>query len=98
LLWLTQFELRYALAGAAPGSVQHYWLTGSAIAALVLLGWLFALAWRAWRDAAGSPLDEFAGVVPRNRFMGALGMLLSALFFLVTAAQFLADWFIAPGR
>jgi hypothetical protein len=96
-LWLTQFELQYALA-SQPWAERHpRWLGGPAI---VALGAMALLAWAAWREraeAAASPLDAVAGVAARNRFLSTAGLWTCALFALVTLAQALAHFFFRAG-
>jgi hypothetical protein len=98
LLWLTQFEVRYALAGVPPGSGRHFAVIGTGILAAALIVLLGLLSLRQWRVAESSPLDQSAGVTGRIRFMALLGVMTSGLFFLATAAQILAHFFIPPGN
>ena len=97
MLWLAQFEIKYALAGSVPGSARHTAIIAVAIASLALLAASGVMSRREMRLAAASPLDQEARIVDRTRFMGVLGMLSAGLFFLVTLAQALADWFFQPG-
>jgi hypothetical protein len=98
LVWLTQFEARYALAGNAPGSRGHVAMVVIAIVSLILIGTAVVSSWRQWRWGDASPLDRAAGVGERAEFMGALGLLSSGLFFLAIVAQVLAEFFISPGK
>jgi hypothetical protein len=66
-----------------------------AVTTLVCLGGTL-LAWRVWRAVpAEVPQSEF-GVEPRTRFLGAVGAITSALFVLVSLAQWLAVFFLDP--
>jgi hypothetical protein len=97
-VWLIAFEIKYSLAAAPVNSVKHSALIVAGLAALAIIAGLGLLSWREWRLASASPLDRYAGVVARIRFMALLGMMTSALFLLATAAQVLAPFFIAPGK
>ena len=94
LTWLLQFQARYALAGAAAPTA----ITLIAIAALILVAICALVGFRQWRHAGASPLDRWAGASERGRFMGALGLSSAGLFFLVIAAQLLAEFFVSPGK
>jgi hypothetical protein len=98
VIWLLQFEARYALAANVRGSAANVAMTVIAVAALALIGASALVAFRLWRLAHASPLDRLAGVGERARFVGSLGLASAGLFFLVTAAQLLADFFISPGK
>lgn len=98
VIWLVQFQARYAFAGTVRGSAKHVAMNVIGFAALVLVAGCALVAFRQWRLARASQLDRWANVGERTRFMGALGLLSAALFFLVTAAQLLAQFFIAPGK
>jgi hypothetical protein len=97
LIWLAQFEIKYALAGAVPGGGRHFALMSVAIASLALLVASGLMSRRHTRLAETSSLDREAGIGARTHFMGVLGMMSAALFFLATAAQAIADWFFQPG-
>ena len=98
LIWLIQFQARYALAGNVRGSTANIVMIVIAIAALLLVGACALVGFRQWRLAHASPLDRWASVGERARFLGALGLLSAGLFFLVIAAQLLAEFFISPGK
>jgi hypothetical protein len=98
LVWLLQFEARYALAGNERGTRGHFAMTAIGIVSLLVIALLGWVARRQWRHAAASPLDRMAGVGDRARFLGMLGLLSSALFFLAVAAQVLAEFFLEPGK
>jgi hypothetical protein len=98
VIWLLQFEARYALAANVRGSAANVAMTVIAVAALAFVGACALVAFRQWRLAHASPLHQLAAVGERARFMGALGLASAGLFFLVTVAQLLADFFISPGK
>src|SRR5688572_11006543 len=74
LIWLTQFEVKYALAGNVPGSRGHIALVVTGVVGFVLVGLCAVFAYREWRLADASPLDRFARTGDRTRFLGALGL------------------------
>lgn len=98
LIWLMQFEAKYALAGNVSGSRGHMAMVIVGLVGLVLTGSCGLIAYRSWHFADTSPLDRFVQTGERTRFMGALGLLNTALFVLVTITQILAEFFIEPGK
>lgn len=87
VVWLLQLEAKFALVEwACP---NHDWiihvvsLLSLAIAAAAGLA-----AWRAWRG----PDPE----TPGTRYLGILGVALSAGFFLVILVQEIPSWFLTP--
>jgi hypothetical protein len=53
-------------------------------------------AWRVWSEAGGDAPGEGGGAQPRARFLGVCGLLTSAMFVLLLAAQWVAAFFISP--
>lgn len=98
LIWLTQFEINYALAGAGHRSRHGPALVATSIVAFALVLLLGYVCARERGIAANSPLDAAAGVVRRNRFMATLGLMTCGLFLLVIIAQFIAQFFFVPGE
>jgi hypothetical protein len=96
-IWLTQFEIRYALAGAGRASRHGLPMLVTSIIALAAMTLCGYIAARERQLAAASPLDVEDRIAPRTRFMGTLGLLLSGLFFVGTVIQALADFFFNPG-
>jgi hypothetical protein len=96
LLWLTQFEIIYALAPKLSGSARVATVVVALIALFAIAGCGLA-SMQYYRLADASPMDVFAHKSPRVRFMAALGSMLSVLFFLLTAVQLTATLFIPPG-
>jgi hypothetical protein len=96
LIWLLQFEFKYALAARTmPGARAA--VIAASLVSLIAVGACGLTASRQHRLAAASPLDRFARTVPRTRFMAMLGVMSSGLFALLIIGQFLADLFIEPG-
>jgi hypothetical protein len=98
LIWLAQFEAIYALADAKNPAHAHKLILVTGATALLLIMVCGLTADRQRRAAAGSPLDAFAGVTQRIRFMAVAGIISSALFFILTAAQWAANFFYYPGQ
>lgn len=98
VIWLTQFELRYALAGSHLAINHSLLLLTIAIVAAALIVLIAVFAREARRIAAASPLDVAAGVTARNHFMAQVGLMMCALFFVVTVAQAIADFYFQPGE
>jgi hypothetical protein len=97
VVWATQLQTTYAMVPWACSS-GHRWI-------LPLVSFLFLvaaavpgfMAWRVWRKASAGRNSEretrFGG---RRRFMAMLGMMDSAIFFLLILAQGLPVFFIHP--
>lgn len=96
ILWLAQFEVKYALAGRATGTHSGA-LMGTSLVTILLIAGLAYLAARERQISRDSPLDDAAGVVPRNHFMATLGLFSCGMFLLVSVAQFIADFFFIAG-
>ncbi|HEX8558088.1 MAG TPA: hypothetical protein VF668_08310 [Pyrinomonadaceae bacterium] len=93
---LAQLQANYALVLWVCGSGQAWTL--HAVSALALLASAAAglLGWRNWRRAGAEWEDGGAGVLPRSRFMSAVGMMVSAHSALVVVAQWLAVFVFSP--
>jgi hypothetical protein len=65
------------------------------ILALVVTAFGAFAAWRGWLAGADAETDG-AGRISRARFMGALGLLVSAMFFLVIIAQAIPSFMFHP--
>jgi hypothetical protein len=90
---LTQLQANYALVLWVCGTGQAWALHAVSLAALVVSAGAGLLAWRNWRRAGADWDDGGAGVLPRSRFMSAVGMFVSAHSALVVVAQWLAVFF-----
>ena len=87
---LAQLQANYALVLWVCGTGRAWSLHAVSLAALVVAAGAGLLAWRNWRRAGADWDDGGAGVLPRSRFMSAVGMLLSAHSALVIIAQWIA--------
>jgi hypothetical protein len=95
LAWFVNQLLSYSLVLWACSTGRQYTLHLVTLAMLLLAAAGGVIAWRAWRQAGREWHSEAGGVLPRSRFMAALGILLSSLFFLVILAQGIPS-FILP--
>ena len=87
---LAQLQANYALVLWVCGSGQGWTLHAVSLAALLVCLGSGLLALRNWRRAGAIWEDGGAGVLPRSRFMSAVGMLVSAHSALVVIAQWVA--------
>src|SRR2546426_2864705 len=87
LAWLVNLLLSYTLVLWACSTGRQYTLHLVTLAMLLVAAGGGCMAWRAWRQAGREWHDEAGGVLPRSRFMAAMGILLSSLFVLVILAQ-----------
>ena len=94
-VWLLQFQTNYSLVGLTCNHGGAWVSHVVSVVALVLTAGAGLLSWSKWREAGGVP-GEGEGVVPRSRFMSALGVLISATFFVVILAQWIAHWVLGP--
>ncbi|HYE96119.1 MAG TPA: hypothetical protein VD962_07900 [Rubricoccaceae bacterium] len=97
LVWLAQFEVNYALVprACAAGSRLPFHLVF--FLALVLIAGTGLAAWRTWQ-VAGKELPENGpgGPLGRSRLLAVVGLASSALFFLLTLAQWLPAFSVDP--
>jgi hypothetical protein len=96
LATLTQLQVNYALVLWACGAGRAWALHVVALLALLVTVAAGLLSLRNWRRAGSSWEDKGAGVVPRSRFMAAVGILISALSALVVIAQWIPIFIYGP--
>ena len=87
---LVQLQANYALVLWVCGTGRAWALHAVSLAALAVCAGAGLLAWRNWRAAGADWDDGGAGVLPRSRFMSAVGMFVSAHSALVVVAQWVA--------
>lgn len=87
---LVQLQANYALVLWVCGSGGAWALHAVSAAALLVAFGAGLFSWRNWQKAGADWDDEGAGVLPRSRFMAAVGMLISAHSSLVIIAQWIA--------
>ena len=90
---LVQLQANYALVLWVCGTGQTWSLHAVSLAALAVAVGAGLLSWRNWRRAGAEWDDEGAGVLPRSRFMAAVGMFVSLHSALVVVAQWVAVFF-----
>ena len=98
VVWLLQFQTNFTLVPVLCRSGAHnVALHAVFVVALLLVAASALVAWRNFRAAGGTTEGEDeAGVIPRSRFMSALGLLVACMFFLVILAQWVASWVFGP--
>jgi hypothetical protein len=97
LVWLAQFQLNYALVPRMCRAGTTLPLHLVFLAALLLVAGAGFLAWRTWRTAGAEwPSSNEGGPVGRSGLLGALGLMTSALFFLVVLAQWIPAFVVEP--
>ena len=96
-VWALQLQVGYALV---PWVCKHHkvWLLHVATLASLAVGALLLLiAWLDYRKTYRPQSESLeTGVHSRGRFLGALGLLVAALFLLLIAAQGIPSLFIDP--
>jgi hypothetical protein len=66
------------------------------ILALVITAAGAYAAWRIWQEGGEEKANGGGDILSRARFMGALGLMTSAMFFLVIIAQEIPGFFFQP--
>lgn len=97
VLWLIQFQIRYALVPwcCANGKRSLLWTTSGGSLALAAV--MLVMSWSSWRNTPSPPLTQEAPIGQRRaRFMAALGLMSSSLFLLLIAVQAIPVLFIDP--
>lgn len=90
------FQARYMLAPFACQSHSVWALHLVSIIALALSAVGLSGAYRLWQLGGRGWPDEGFGVAHRNRFLGMLGILFSALMILLVLAQMVPVFFLDP--
>jgi hypothetical protein len=93
---LAQLQANYALVLWVCGTGRAWSLHAVSLAALLIAAGAALLSWRNWHRAGAVWEDGGAGVLPRSRFMAAVGMLVSAHSALVIIAQWIAVFVYDP--
>jgi hypothetical protein len=96
LAMLTQLQINYALVNPACGAGREWKLHLVALLALLVTVGGGLLSWRNWQRAGAVWEDESAGVLPRSRFMAAIGVMISILITLVVIAQWIPIFIHGP--
>lgn len=98
VIWAVRFGVSYALVPAACRGGGLPWLQGITLVALAGTAWAGVVAWRSWRGAGDGRVGDAETAGGRARFMGAVGVLGSVLFFLAIASESLALFMVDPCR
>jgi hypothetical protein len=95
--WALQMQVGYTLVPwVCAHDAQAVSLHVITVVALLLSAAGAFISWRSWRKAGQEwPRDE-GGAVGRSRFMGVLGLLTSAIFFLLILMQGVASFILHP--
>jgi hypothetical protein len=98
VVWLLQFQTNFTLVPLLCRSgARNVALHAVFVVALLLVAAAGLVAWRNFRAAGGTAEGEDeAGVIPRTRFMSALGLCVACMFFVVILAQWIASWVFGP--
>ncbi len=91
LAWLVLFGLKFVLVPWMCTAATNWPLYILTLAGAAVAAGGCAIAWKDWRASGREWPDEEDGVVPRSRFVAALGALLSGFFVLVIVAQGITD-------
>ena len=94
--WLFQLQVTYLFVLYACSTGQHFTLHLVSILTLVIAAGGGFVAWRNWQQAGREWPNQDEGVIPRSRFMAVLGVLTSALFFLLILASWIPSFFLGP--
>jgi hypothetical protein len=93
-IWGAQQEAMYALTQWVCLSGNYAVLVVITIACLIGAAVCGFVSWRTWRRSGGeSPDDTDGGAIARSRFLGALGVITSVMFFLLILAQGIPTFF-----
>ena len=98
LLWLAHLQLTYMLVPWVCTTHRHWpWH----LLTLVFLGigvWFIFLCWREWRRVGGGvpSSSEQPADSARTRFVAVVGMMSSALFTLIIAAEHIPTFILHP--
>lgn len=94
--WICQLQASYLLVFYACSSRHIFTLHVATLVFLLAAAIGGFIAWRNWERVGRELPSEDAGPVPRTRFMALLGLLTSALFFLLILVQGLPSFFLEP--
>ncbi|MDQ3819194.1 MAG: hypothetical protein M3362_16170, partial [Acidobacteriota bacterium] len=86
-VWSTQMEVNYLLVPYACMTGHRVVLYLVTLVALILAAAGGLISWRNWQEAGREMPDDAGDARTRSRFMALLGLLTSAMFFVVILAQ-----------
>jgi uncharacterized membrane protein YebE (DUF533 family) len=94
--WAVQMQCLYLLVQPACQSGRNLSLHVVTVVALLAATGGGLIAWRNWQQAGAQWQAEAGDPQARSRFMGLLGLLLSAMFFLAILAQGIPSFVLHP--
>jgi hypothetical protein len=95
-VFFAHLELAYVLVPWACVTKGQVWVHVSGAAAILLAFAGAAAAWRVHARTENVQPNDGAGSVPRTRFLGTVGICMSAVFVLLLIAQWVAGFVISP--
>ena len=96
LAFLLNLQINYALVLWACASGHEFVLHLVSMGTLLLAAGGGLIAWREWRRGGRRWPGQQEGGPPRNPFVPVMGILMSAMFFLVILAQWLPNFVLSP--
>lgn len=97
VVWAIQLQTSYAMVPWACSSGHRWMLPAVSVGFLLVAAVPGVIAWSLWRKTAGPRrLERESRFEGRRRFMAMLGIMDSAVFFLLILAQGLPVFFIHP--
>ena len=93
-VFFAHLEIAYNLLPWACTTRQELWVHVVAIVAVVLAAAGVAAGWLARAQGESAQRGDGAGVAPRTRFMGEVGLGISAVLTLILLAQGIAGFFL----
>ena len=96
IVWAIQLQTSYAMVPWACSSGHRWMLPVVSAAFLIAAAVPGIMAWRLWRVSSQARTERETRYAGRLRFMAMLGMMDSAIFFLLILAQGLPVFFIHP--
>jgi hypothetical protein len=95
-VFFAHLELAYVLVPWACVTKGQLWVHVSGAAAILLAFAGAVAAWRVHARTENAQPNDGAGSVPRTRFLGTVGICMSAAFVLLLIAQWVAGFVISP--
>ena len=96
LAFLLNLQLSYMLVQPVCVAAHHLVLHLVPVGALLLTASGGVSAWWSWQRTGHAESSKAGGVLPRSRFMAGVGLLISVLFLVVIAAQWLPNFILTP--
>jgi hypothetical protein len=93
--FFAHMQIGYVVVPWACATHGDAWMHVIGLAALALAATGMLAAWRTWMRAGRDVPGESGGALPRTRFLGAIGLGMSAIITLVIFAQWIASFFIS---